>query len=144
MAIGKAFAQATHKEDYDRARACVIAAQRARKAFSVKWGGAEIDSSRFLAIAGRMISGRYEVHWFSYDSCPSGCGADDPQWSRQRCDAFVDLRTTCPSLLRKQRTKANEDLFFMCDEAFESKRRRHLEFLCMNPGEPQSCVPDPE
>lgn len=126
--------------DYERARACTIEAQRARRAFEVVWGGPEIDSSRFEAIAGRAGGDGYEVRWFSYDSCPSGCGADDPQWSSVRCEPLVDLRAACNALPQQKKT-GDDELRWLCEVGDERKMRRRLELRCNGRGEPQVCGP---
>jgi len=48
--------RALTNEDYERARACVIAAQRARKPFTLVWGGPNIDSVRREAVAARVTA----------------------------------------------------------------------------------------
>lgn len=134
--------RALTNEDYERARACVIAAQRARKPFTLVWGGPNIDSVRREAVAARVTDGRYEVRWFSYDSCPSGCGDRDPTWSSARCEPLVDLRAACSSLGRKK-TPEDEDLRWLCDEDGVQKTRRHLELYCKGPAEREMCGPTP-
>jgi hypothetical protein len=132
--------RARSDEDYERARACVIAAQRARKPFMLVWGGPNIDSVLREAVAARVKGGRYEVRWFSYDSCPSGCGDRDPTWSSARCEPLVDLRAACSALGRKK-TPEDEDLRWLCDEDGVKKTRRRLELYCREPAEREMCGP---
>lgn len=127
--------------DYERARACVIEAQRARKAFKIVWGGPAIDSIMLEAIAGRDVGDGYEVRWFSYDSCPSGCGHDDPSWDSVRCASVVDLRAACRAL-QQQKKVGDDDLRWLCESGDERKMRRRLELRCNGRGDPRVCGPE--
>jgi hypothetical protein len=126
------------EDDYERARACALKAQAARKAFRLVWGGARIDSVMRQAAAGRSVDGRYEVGWFSYDSCPSGCGDEDPVWHRVRCGSLEDLRAVCEAQA-KSKGPVDADLAWLCDKDNAHKARRSLELRCTNPVDVQSC-----
>jgi hypothetical protein len=125
-------------DEYERARACALKAQAAHKAFRLVWGGPRIDSIMRQAAAGRSVDGRYEVRWFSYDSCPSGCGDADPVWESARCGSLVDLRAACKAQA-KSKKPVDEELVWLCDEDNARKVRRSLELRCTNPVELQSC-----
>jgi hypothetical protein len=128
--------------DYERARACVLDAQRARKPFMLVWGGAMIDSIMREAVAARLIEGRYEVRWFSYDSCPSGCGDLDPVWSSMRCEPLADLRAECAAFSRTK-TAADEEVRWLCHEDMAEKTRRQMELRCVGRAAPEMCGPPP-
>ena len=55
-------------EDYERARACVLAAHRARKPFTLVWGGANIDSVMRDAVAARVVDATWS---FAAAAAPS-------------------------------------------------------------------------
>ena len=132
--------RAPANDDYERARACVVLAQRATKPFRLVWGGPNIDSVLREAVAARVRDGRYEVRWFSYDSCPSGCGDADPTWTSRRCDPLVDLRAAC-SALGRTKTPVDEELRWICDEDLAQKRRGRMELFCSASVEPETCGP---
>lgn len=121
-------------EAYERARACVMAAQRARKAFKIVWGGQGIDSITYNAVAGRAAGGGYEVRWFSYDSCPSGCGTGNPTWNSVRCEPLVDLRAACQAPAGEARSR-------LCDPDDRPKARSLLELRCDRRTDPEGCGP---
>ncbi|MFT3771440.1 MAG: hypothetical protein QM820_38995 [Minicystis sp.] len=127
-------------EEYERARACVLRAQAARKPFRLVWGGPMIDSIMRQAVAGRSVDGRYEVWWFSYDSCPSGCGDADPVSGSARCGSLVDLRAACKARA-KSKGPVDRDLEWLCDEDNARAARRSLELRCTSPVEVHSCGP---
>jgi hypothetical protein len=137
-----ALRQAPSEPDYERARACVLAALHGRAAFAVVLDGPTLDSLMLQAIAGRMSEGRYEVRWFSYDSCPSGCGGDDPQWESVRCDPLTDLRAACKAFGPKK-APPEEELRRLCDEDALRERRRRLELRCEGGLSQETCGPVP-
>jgi hypothetical protein len=127
-------------EEYERARACALKAQAAHKAFRLVWGGSGIDSILYQAAAGRSVDGRYEVRWFVYDSCPSGCGDEDPVWASARCGSLEDLRAACKAQA-KSTGPVDKDLEWLCDKDNAQEARDLLELRCTNPVERQSCGP---
>jgi hypothetical protein len=129
------------KEEYERARACVLKAQAAHKPFRLMWRQPSIDSAMRAAVAGRSVDGRYEVWWFSYDSCPSGCGDADPMWGSARCGSLMDVRAACKAQA-KSKGPADKDLAWMCDEDNAHAARRSIELRCKNPVEMRFCGPE--
>lgn len=125
---------------YERARACALKAHAAHKPFRLVWGGPRIDSIMRQATVGRFVDGRYEVRWFSYDSCPSGCGDADPVWGSDRCDSLEDLRAACKAQA-KSKGPVDKALAWLCDKDNAQEVRRSLELRCTNPVEMQSCGP---
>jgi hypothetical protein len=133
--------------DYETVRACIVAAVGARRAFSATFTLSGLDSSFQEAYAGRNTGSGYEVRSFSYDSCPSGCGDEDPAWWSRTCRPLVDLRSACP--VRKHGA-SDEGLRWACDEVqsvardhiFSDPRkqtRRRLELWCDQPADAGTC-----
>jgi hypothetical protein len=80
-------------------RACILGAYREGRPFVAWYGGWSIDSELRGAIVARDDGDRLEVRWFFYDSCPSGCGDEDPHWWSLRCSELVlDLEAACKKL----------------------------------------------
>lgn len=115
---------------YDELRQCIVGAIKAKKAFSAVMDLPGIDSTFREGYVGRKKGSAYEIRFFSYDSCPSGCGDADPAWWSQACTSVVDLKDACKKPLPKN---APEDMHFACerleDESFGDPRRRFLSAL---------------
>jgi hypothetical protein len=122
--------------DYERARACALAAMRDRQAFTVIWAGPSLDSMIRYAYAGRPAPAGYEVRRFVYDSCPAGCGDEDPHWTSARCEPPLDLRAVCATVAAGK----DPELRDLCDvDALEVRRKRYLELGCVGDVKPEGC-----
>ncbi len=107
--------------DAQQIRACMLGAIKQRKAFTATFRrGAVYDSIVKHAYVGRPTADGYEVREFDYDSCPSGCGEDDPVWWSHVCSPLEDLRTACSSRSRRDK---DEYLRHACERAADGQPR---------------------
>jgi hypothetical protein len=107
--------------DAERIRACMLSAIKQRKAFSATLRfGESFDSVIKQAYLGRTTTDGYEVREFHYDSCPSGCGQDDPGWSSYVCSPLEDLRAACVSRSRRDK---DEHLRHACERIADGQPR---------------------
>lgn len=137
------------ERDFERMRICVVDAMSRRKAFAATWTLQGIDSTFEDAFAGRTTGAGYEVRWYLYDSCPSGCGDDNPAWWGEACHPLLDLRVACAS---RKRGDADEDLHRACEvqadgpDSSDPRRRARwlLGLYCDRPVHVDQCPSQPE
>lgn len=105
------------------------------------WAGPSLDSIIRYAYAGRPAAGGgYEVRRFVYDSCPAGCGDEDPYRKSERCEPLLDLRVVCPQALARK----DPELRDLCDvDALDVRRQRYLELRCAGDAQPEGCGGEP-
>lgn len=131
------------RDDSERARACMLAALRDHRAFAVLWGGPNIDSIIRGAFVGRDLGDGYETREFTYDSCPSGCGADDPVWGSVRCEPLVDVRAVCATLARNPKARVDAEASWFCQDDV-MPNSNPLDFICHGRTQPHGCYRESE
>jgi hypothetical protein len=137
------------KEAYDAMTECILGAVKQKKSFSASITVSGIDSVFGEAYAGRGQGADYEVRVYSYDSCPSGCGDEDPMWGSDSCHPLVSLDKACAKMPQKG---ADEGLQWACDmrsrrgqAAFGDPRNRIRALLgvfCTAPKDAGRCPSD--
>lgn len=98
---------------FDALRKCILDAARRKASFVADIRISGIDSVFWEAYAGRMAGATYEVRNFSYDSCPSGCGDEDPMWLSYRCKPLLDADKACKA---RKLIEQEEGLRFFCED----------------------------